>query len=152
MKLPRSGSLAIVCLAMPLAYGCASTVPQPTTSASRTTDAPIVWSLGGCTEPAHRPFPEYGKEVPFTGEPTATRRVAPEYPPAVHAAPAQGTVKVAALVCEHGRVVATKVIESIPELDVAATNAVRQWVFDPASIRGDRVAAWIVIPMKFSTH
>ena len=154
LRPPSRVGLMIACLATLMASGCASTVPQHTASASRTTDAPIVWSstVGGCTEPVHRPFPDYGTEVPFTGEPTPTQRVAPEYPPALHAAPAQGTVKVAALVCEHGKVVATKVIESIPELDVAATNAVRQWVFDPANIRGDRVAAWIVIPVKFSTH
>ena len=153
MRFSPAGPM-IACLTIALAYGCASTVPQHAASATRTTDAPIVWSstMGGCTEPAHRPFPDYGTEVPFTGEPTATRKVVAAYPPAARAAGVQGTVKVAVLVCEHGKVVATKVIESIPELDVAATNAVRQWVFDPANIRGDRVAAWIVIPMKFSTH
>ena len=147
-------AIAVAFLALPLASGCASTVPQPTAAASGAIDAPIVWSstVGGCTEPAHAPFPVYGTEVPYIGPPTPTRKVAPVYPPAARAAGVQGTVKLAALVCEHGRVVATKVIESIPELDVAATDCVRQWDFSPASTRRDRVAAWIVIPIKFSIH
>jgi TonB family protein len=143
----------MIACAIVLASGCASTVPQPTTtSATHTTDAPVVWSstVGGCTKSAHAPFPEYGTEVPFIGPPTPTRRVAPEYPEAARAKGVQGTVKLAALVCEHGRVVATKVIESIPELDVAATDCVRQWDFSPASLRRDRVAAWTVVPIKFS--
>jgi periplasmic protein TonB len=147
-----SASLAIACLAIPLAAGCASTVPQPTVSASHTTDAPVVWSstVGGCTKPTHAPFPEYGTEVPFIGPPTPTRKVDPVYPAAARGAGVQGTVKLAVLVCEHGRVVATKVIESVPELDVAATDCVRQWDFSPASTRRDRIAAWTIVPIRFS--
>jgi TonB family protein len=145
---------ATVCLAFPLVSGCGGYVPQPGSAATKQTDAPIVWAstVGGCDQPSHEPYPEYGKVVPFTGEPTATRKVPPAYPELARQEGVQGTVVLAALVCEHGRVVATRVIDSIPMLDEAATNCVRQWDFSPADIRGLRVAAWTIVPVKFSIH
>ena len=141
-------------LATVLAAGCGGHVPQPGSATSMKTDAPIVWAstVGGCTKPSHAPFPEYERVVPFTGEPTPTRKVPPAYPDLAREKGVQGTVVLAALVCEHGRVVATRVIESVPLLDEAATNCVRQWDFSPANIRDLRVAAWTIIPIKFSIH
>jgi protein TonB len=117
-------------------------------------ESPIVWAstVGGCTKPSHQPFPEYGTEVPYTGAPTPTRKVPPAYPKAAREAGVQGTVVLAALVCEHGRVVKTRVIDSIPLLDAAATDCVRQWDFSAANIRDLRVAAWTTIPVTFSLH
>ena len=128
--------------------GCASTAPPPAGSV----DAPIVWAstVGGCTEPSHAPFPDYGAEVAYTATPHPTKKVPPVYPDAAREAKVTGTVEVAALVCEHGHVVATRVTRSIPQLDVAATDAVRQWEFKPASIPGLPVAAWTKVPVKFA--
>jgi TonB family protein len=144
----------MVCLALPLVSGCGGHVPQPGSGGTKTTDAPIVWAstVGGCNQPSHAPYPEYGTVVPFTGEPTPTRKVPPAYPELARQQGVQGTVVLAALVCEHGRVVATRVIDSIPMLDEAATNCVRQWDFSAANIRDLRVAAWTIVPVKFSLH
>jgi TonB family protein len=147
MKIPRFAAM-IACLALPLVSGCATTGLDPPK-----TDAPIVWAstVGGCTEPTHQPYPEYGARVPYTGVPDPRKKVPPVYPEGSNAS-VSGTVVVAALVCEHGRVVATRIAKSIPMLDVAATNSVRQWEFQPAMIRGVRVAAWTTIPVTFTHH
>jgi TonB family protein len=143
----------IACLAFPLLSGCAARAPQPGALGLKT-DAPIVWesTVGGCTKPAHKPFPEFDEVVPFEGEPTPTRKVPCVYPETARQAGAQGTVVLAALVCEHGRVAATRVIDSIPLLDEAAANCLRQWDWSPANLRELKVAAWTVVPIKFSNQ
>ena len=153
MKLPRF-TATIACLALPMVSGCATTGTQPTMAEGSKLESPILSAstVGGCTKPSHQPFPEYGTQVPYHGAPTPTRKVPPVYPEAARAAGVQGTVVLAALVCEHGRVVKTRVIDSIPLLDAAATDCVRQWDFSAANIRDLRVAAWTTIPVTFSLH
>ena len=129
--------------------GCAGAPSLPADVTSPIVEAGTV---GGCTEGSHKPFPDYATKVPYTGEPSPRTRVAAEYPEAARAGGVQGTVVLAGLVCEHGRVVATRVIESIPPLDQAATDAARQWVFQPAMIRDVTIASWTRIPIKFSIH
>jgi protein TonB len=144
----------IACLAFPLLSGCGGHVPQPGSAVAMKTDAPIVWAstVGGCREPSHQPFPDYDTVVPFTGEPTPTRKVNPAYPETARQEGVEGTVVLAALVCEHGKVVATRVIDSVPLLDEAATNCVRQWDWSPANLHNLKVAAWTIVPIKFSLH
>ena len=141
----------IAYLLLALVSGCGGYVPQPGSAAPDKTDAPIVWNsgVGGCNEPSHQTYPDYLTVVPFTGEPTPRRKVKPVYPDAARQAGVHGTVRLGALVCEHGRVVATRVIDSIPQLDEAATNCVRQWEYHPANLRDLKVAAWIIVPVKF---
>ena len=129
--------------------GCAAAIPPLPADVT----SPIVQAgaVGGCTE-SHKPFPAYGDKVPYTGEPSPMKKVAPVYPEAARSDGVQGTVVLAALVCEHGKVVATRVIDSVPALDEAATDAARQWVFQPAMIRDVRVATWTRVPIKFSLH
>ena len=76
-------------------------------------------------------------------------KVLPEYPSGLHAG-VEGTVLVRALVCEHGRVVKTEVVQSIPVLDEAATHAVMQWTFRPARSGGRPVAVWVDTPVRFT--
>ena len=141
----------IAFLTLPLVAGCGGHVPQPGSATQYQTDAPIVSNsgAGSCNEPSHQPYPDYQTVVPFTGEPTPKRKVKPVYPDAARQAGVHGTVRLAALVCEHGRVVATRVIDSVPELDEAAVNCVRQWEYYPANLRDLKKAAWIVVPVKF---
>jgi protein TonB len=37
-------------------------------------------------------------------------------------------------------------------LDAAAAAAVRQWRFKPATSKGEPVAVWVGIPVKFTLH
>lgn len=61
----------------------------------------------------------------------ATKQVRPVYPAIAISADVQGVVKIEARIGPNGRVVDARVIESIPLLDNAALDAVRQWEFLP---------------------
>ena len=80
----------------------------------------------------------------------AVNKVNPVYPVDAREAGLDGVVSVASLVCEHGRAVEARVIESIPMLDRAALDAVRQWEFRPPLVHGKPVAVWMTIPIRFS--
>lgn len=48
-----------------------------------------------------------------------------------------------------GRVDEVKVVHSLKYLDVAARDAVLQWVFQPARLQGEPVAVWVEVPVEF---
>ncbi len=78
--------------------------------------------------------------------------MAPEYPKPAREAGVQGTVVVAALVCRDGQVLDTRILKSVPMLDQAASDAVRQWRFRPALRDGMPVATWIEVPIRFRPY
>lgn len=80
-------------------------------------------------------------------EPVYTVRA--DYPDIARQAGAEGTVVVQALVGTDGRVKDTRIVRSIPMLNGAALEAVKQWRFKPASTGGRPVAAWVSVPMSF---
>lgn len=71
------------------------------------------------------------------------------YPDLARQAGVEGTVVVQALVGTDGRVRETRVVKSIPMLNGAAQEAVRQWRFKPAATSGAPVATWVSVPMAF---
>lgn len=84
--------------------------------------------------------------------PEAVVRVPPGYPDLAREAGVEGTVLVEAFVCACGEVSDVRIVKSIPMLDQASKDAVRQWLFVPALTDGEPVATWVVIPVKFSLH
>jgi protein TonB len=82
--------------------------------------------------------------------PVAVNRVHAPYPEAAREANVDGVVTMAALVCEHGRVIEVRVVQSIRLLDLAAAEAVRQWTFRPPLVHGQPVAVWTEVPYRFS--
>lgn len=84
--------------------------------------------------------------------PEAIVRVPPSYPDLAREAGVEGTVLTAALVCACGEIQDVHVVQSIPMLDQAAVDAVRQWLFKPALEGGEPVAVWVHIPVRFSLH
>ena len=106
-------------------------------------------SQPGCQELSHQPFPTFGNEGPVDELPEAITKVPPTYP-AGHSV--EGTVLVRALVCEHGRVVKTEIVKSIPMLDEAAGEAMMQWTFKPALRGGQPVAVWVAVPVRFPAN
>jgi protein TonB len=62
--------------------------------------------------------------------------VKPVYPPIALSAKIQGVVIIEATIGADGRVESTRVIRSIPLLDQAALDAVRQWEFRPTLLNG----------------
>jgi protein TonB len=70
-----------------------------------------------------------------SGAPTKITHVDPVYPEQARQARVQGIVMVQITIGTDGRVSSARVIRSIPLLDQAALDAVRQWVYDAATIK-----------------
>jgi protein TonB len=78
--------------------------------------------------------------------------VPPANPSTTGSGTIEGTVIVQALVGRDGTVKDTKVVKSDnAALNEPAVTAVRQWRFKPAKSKGQSVAVWVAIPVKFST-
>jgi TonB family protein len=97
-------------------------------------------------------IPELGEYVYVEVLPEAIVKVVPQYPDSARANGIQGTVIVNALVCRSGNVLDTWIAHSIPALDDATAEAVRQWIFKPAEVAGEPIAVWVTIPIRFTLH
>jgi TonB family protein len=84
------------------------------------------------------------------GKPTLLKRVNPVYPQAAQDAKIQGVVILDARIDETGRVSDLRVLRSIPELDAAAMDAVRQWEYEPALLNGQAVPVLLTITVAFT--
>jgi TonB family protein len=87
-----------------------------------------------------------GGKVP---PPTKIKDVRPVYPPEAQAAKVQGAVIVEARVAPDGTVSETRVLRSVPLLDQAALDAVRQWEFTPTVIDGRAVPVIMTVTVNF---
>jgi protein TonB len=78
-------------------------------------------------------------------------RVTPQYPRAARQKGVQGLVLLEAVLDTDGRIREDiKVLQSIPELDAAATAALRRWRFRPArDERGRTVPVLLEVPIRF---
>lgn len=139
------------------ACGCAATSEPIMTS--RPDARPPVRSLpspettqSGCRETAHQPFPADEPGPALDRAPETLTKVPPSYPQDAREQGVQGLVQLRALVCEHGHVVRTVVVTSVPLLDESAREAASRWVFRPAERAGQLVAAWVDVPVRFSIH
>jgi protein TonB len=89
--------------------------------------------------------------VTSVARPTGGYQVRPSYPSSAKRLGVQGTTLLRVHVLEDGRVGGIDVEQSAghPDLDQAATDAVRRWRFEPAR-RGDQaVAMWVRLPVEF---
>jgi TonB family protein len=93
----------------------------------------------------HKPV-RIGRDVRM---PAKIRDVRPVYPPIAQAARVQGVVIVEVLVDRAGLVTDARVLRSIPLLDAAALDAVRQWVFQPTHVNGEPRAAVMTLTVNF---
>ena len=75
-----------------------------------------------------------------------------KYPPEAVAAGIQGNVLAEIVVNESGDVSDAKVVRSIPMLDEAALQAVRNWHFAPTMVNGQSVPVRMVVTVNFSTR
>jgi periplasmic protein TonB len=83
--------------------------------------------------------------------PEPIRRVEPRYPDLAREAQVEGMVVVNVLVAKDGRVQEVQLHPTIhvPMLDLAALEAARQWMFEPALMNGRPVAVWVALPFRF---
>ena len=81
--------------------------------------------------------------------PTKTGNVPPVYPAIAQAARVEGLVILAASIGADGRVDDTRLVHSIPLLDQAAIDAVRQWEFTPTLLNGVPVPVIMTVTVGF---
>ena len=82
--------------------------------------------------------------------PTKIKHVSPAYPEIAKAAAVRGMVILEVLVDREGRVAEALVLRSIPLLDQAALDAVRQWVFTPTLLNGNPVQVIMTVTVNFT--
>ncbi|ODS54860.1 MAG: hypothetical protein ABS36_10375 [Acidobacteria bacterium SCN 69-37] len=85
-------------------------------------------------------------------EPAKIRHVNPAYPKLAYASKVSGVVIIEATVDESGHVADTKILRSIPMLDQAALEAVRQWEYVPTLMNGVPVPVIMTVTVNFTLH
>lgn len=82
--------------------------------------------------------------------PAKTRDVPPVYPAVAQSARVQGIVILEAVIGPSGRVTEVKVLRSVPLLDEAAMEAVRQWEYTPTLLNGVPVPVIVTVTVNFT--
>jgi protein TonB len=113
-------------------------------------------TLGGITAPPPLPVAEPPKvssavrAAQLPQSPRKTLDVRPVYPDIARSAHVEGTVVLEALLDTAGRVTQLRVIKSVPLLDEAALEAVRQWRYTPSLYGGHPVSVLMTITIRFT--
>jgi len=81
--------------------------------------------------------------------PIKIRDVKPAYPETAFASRVGGVVIVEARIGADGSIVDARVLRSIPLLDEAALDAVRQWTFTPTVLDGEAVEVIATLTINF---
>jgi len=82
--------------------------------------------------------------------PQKIHHVAPIYPAVAQAARLTGVVILDAVIREDGSVANVRILRSLPLLDQAAVDAVRQWRFTPTLLNGRPVSVVMTVTVAFS--
>lgn len=83
-------------------------------------------------------------------QPQRVRHVQPVYPPVAQSARIQGIVIIEATIGADGQVTNARVLRSVPLLDQAALDAVRQWEYMPTLLNGVSVPVIMTVTVTFS--
>jgi protein TonB len=82
--------------------------------------------------------------------PRKTKDVNPVYPAIAQSARVQGIVIIEATIGPNGKVTDARVLRSIPLLDAAALEAVRQWEYTPTLLNGVPVPVIMTVTVNFT--
>ncbi len=82
--------------------------------------------------------------------PKLMTRVTPVYPTEAKKAGIEGTVILGATIDGEGKVTDVKILESIPGLDQAAIDALKQWIYYPVWLNNQPVIYSFTVAVKFS--
>ncbi len=74
----------------------------------------------------------------------------PVYPEIARIAHVEGTVVIEAIVDPMGRIDHLRVVRSVPPLDAAALDAVRQWRYTPSVLNGEPIAVLMTVTVRFT--
>jgi protein TonB len=83
-------------------------------------------------------------------QPAKTKHVPPVYPAIAQSANVQGVVIIEAVIAADGHVLEARILRSIPLLDQAALDAVRQWEFTPTLLNGSPVPVIMTVTVQFT--
>lgn len=83
-------------------------------------------------------------------EPRKTKDAKPGYPVIAQRAKVQGLVIVEAVIDRQGKIGYARILKSVPFLDQAALNAVRQWEFTPTLLDGVPVEVLMTVTVNFT--
>jgi protein TonB len=81
--------------------------------------------------------------------PRLVRRIEPDYPEIARQAKVEGVVILEATTDVYGHVTGVRVLRSIPLLDTAAIDAVRQWVYEPLVVNGRPRPVTFTVTVRF---
>jgi TonB family protein len=81
--------------------------------------------------------------------PKLIEKVDPVYPEAARQAGIEGLVLLEATTDEKGNVAAIRVLKSIPELDQAAIDALKQWKYEPVLVEGKPKGVAFTVTIRF---
>ncbi len=82
--------------------------------------------------------------------PNKIKDVKPVYPAIAQSARVAGVVTIEATIGPDGKVIDAKVVRSIPLLDQAALDAVRQWEYMPTLLNGVPVPVLVTVTINFT--
>ena len=82
--------------------------------------------------------------------PTKVRDVRPAYPQEAQNANVEGVVILEAIVGPEGHVEDARILRSVPMLDQAALDAVRQWEYTPTLLNGAPVSMLVTVTVNFT--
>jgi TonB family protein len=74
----------------------------------------------------------------------------PVYPAIAKTAHVQGVVEVSIVIDSAGNVTKTQIVKSIPQLDRAALDAVKQWKYAPTVVNGAPVPVTMIVQVAFT--
>jgi TonB family protein len=84
--------------------------------------------------------------------PDPIKEVPPRYPEVARQARVEGMVILEAKTDEQGNVIGARVLKSIPLLDQAAIDAVKQWKYEPIRINGKPRKILFTVTVRFALH
>ena len=93
-----------------------------------------------------------GPVMDYDQQPRLLRQTKPVYPQEAFVKKIEGVVELEVLIDSTGRVSVRRIIHSVPVLDAAAIQTVRQWQFAPAVKNGRPVATIALIPVTFRIY
>jgi protein TonB len=95
-----------------------------------------------------------GEALSGLARPLGGYQVKPRYPESARRAGVQGVTTLRVRVLDTGRVGEVLVEQSagFRDLDLAAVDAVKKWLFEPARRGKEPVSVWVMLPVKFELH
>jgi len=119
-------------------------------AAGSTPTRPIVQAAQSGSSSLAAAFPDAIRVGGAVRMPAKTKDVKPVMPQAAIDARVQGVVIMEIVVDESGAVADARVLRSIPLLDAAALEAVKQWQFQPTELEGRPVPVIVTVTVQFT--